>query len=116
MNAPARHICLLKLLLSTRLCNCDAGLTKDDFVEAMEAAVERALKRHKSEQLSISKFTEGAWDHMSLMSGLEMVACLPNELENVVDDSTAARGSSFTLDDRPEASQADRYASADHGV
>ena len=66
----------------------------------------RALKRAKSDKVSISSFTVGNWTHMSLRSGLQLMVCRAEELPDIQQDLTAA---GFGWDGRPEPEQADRW-------
>lgn len=83
-------------------CN-RAGLTPAE----LEDAVLRALKKAKSDQVSISAFNAAHWGHMSQQSGLRLVLCKPSELA-VQGDAHAAQLGAFSWTDAPEPSQADR--------
>ncbi|WIA36193.1 hypothetical protein OEZ86_007533 [Tetradesmus obliquus] len=76
----------------------------------LEEALLRALKKARSDKVSISNFTARAWGHMSSRSGLKMEVCLPSLLENVEDDTAAAKLGGFHWHpDQQEPAQADRY-------
>jgi len=78
------------------------------IVEDVELALERALKRSKSEpEVSISAMSEAKWSLLADAAGLQLQ---PIELHAVgLDSSKLPKVPAFSWSDEPEGQQADRY-------
>lgn len=77
----------------------------------LEAAVVRALKRAKSDQVSISAFNAGHWDRMSQRLGVKMELCPSHQLA-VEEGADASPLGDFQWTDTPEPNQVDRCVAA----
>lgn len=75
----------------------------------------RALKKAKSDQVSISAFNAGHWGRMSQQLGVKMELCPSHQLF-VADEAEAAPVDAFQWTEAPEPSQVDRCVAPKHRV
>lgn len=83
-----------------------AGLT-EEAVQAVEAAVDRAFKRQKQSSVSLSKFGQEHWSHLSQAAGLTIHT---RSTEDWVPDGVGVNAQPFIWDDQYEGAQSTRLA------
>lgn len=102
---PAHNLLCCCIVLRCCIFRCVLG----PGLDAIEEALLRALKRHKSSEVSISSFGLADWNKMSASSGLQLKLCPSSQL--CVSADRCVEAGTFRWTDAKEPDQADRYGS-----